>query len=101
MKFYSDKTRKFYDTEKECLKAEKELDDKLALEKAKKEELSNARKVRAEEVEKAYKSVLEAQKHYREVLNAFLKDYGSFHMTLHTGDSNPFDLFESFFDRFW
>ena len=101
MKYYSENTRKFYDSEQECAQAEIEYNKKLAAEKAKKEELSNARKMRANEVEEAYKAVLEAQKAYREKLNAFVKDYGSFHMTLKTGEDNPFNLFESFFDRFW
>ena len=101
MKYYSENTRKFYDNEQECAQAEIEYNKKLAAEKAKKEELSNARKTRANEVEEAYKAVLEAQKVYREKLNAFVKDYGSFHMTLKTGEDNPFNLFESFFDRFW
>lgn len=101
MKYYSENTRRFYDSEQECAQAEIEYNKKLAAEKAKKEELSNARKMRANEVEEAYKAVLEAQKVYREKLNAFVKDYGSFHMTLKTGEDNPFNLFESFFDRFW
>lgn len=97
MKYYSEKTKKTYDTEEECLAAEKELDKVLA----KKEELLAVRKERATEVEDAYKAVLEASKIYREKLNAFVKDYGSFHMTLRTGEGNPFDLFDRFFDRFW
>lgn len=101
MKYYSENTRKFYDSEQECAQAEIEYNKKLAAEKAKKEELSNARKTRANEVEEAYKAILDAKKHYNELLNAFVKDYGSFHMTLKTGDDNPFNLFESFFDRFW
>ena len=101
MKYYSENTRKFYDSEQECAQAEIEYNKKLAVEKAKKEELSNARKARANEVEEAYKAVLEAQKKYRTLLKKFCEDYGSFHMTLKTGDDNPFNLFESFFDHFW
>ena len=101
MKYYSENTREFYDSEQECAQAEIEYSKKLAAEKAKKEELSNARKTRANEIEEAYKAILEAKKHYNELLDAFVKDYGSFHMTLKTGDDNPFNLFESFFDRFW
>jgi len=101
MKYFSEKTNKTYDTEKDCLFAEAEYDKAIAEEKIKKERLSTERKARASEVEEAYKAVLEASKHYREKLNAFVKDYGSFHMTLRTGDGNPFDLFDRFFDRFW
>lgn len=99
MKILSEKTNKEYASVEECLAAEEEFDKQVALEKAKKEELANTRKERAKEVEDAYKAILEAQKHYRDLLNAFVKDYGSFHMTLHTGDGNPFDLFNRFFDN--
>lgn len=101
MKILSEKTNKEYASVEECLAAEEEFDKQVALEKAKKEELTNARKERAKEVEDAYKTILEAQKHYRELLNAFVKDYGSFHMTLRTGDGNPFDLFNRFFDNWF
>jgi len=101
MKYFSEKTNKTYDTEEDCRFAEAEYDKAIAEEKIKKERLSTERKARASEVEEAYKAVLEASKLYREKLNAFVKDYGSFHMTLRTGDGNPFDLFDRFFDRFW
>ena len=112
MKIYSEKTNKEYATVEDCLVAEKEYDDAIAEKKAKeekalaeakakREELVAARKERATEVEDAYKAVLEAQKVYRQKLDAFVKDYGSFHMTVKTGDGNPFDLFNGFFDRFW
>ncbi len=112
MKILSEKTNKYYSTVDECIAAEKEYDEKIAKEKAEKEAKEKAlavrkeaalteRKERANEVEEAYKAVLKAQKAYREKLNTFVKDYGSFHMTLRTGDLNPFDAFESFFDNFW
>lgn len=99
MKILSEKTNKEYASVEECLAAEKEFDKQVAFEKVKKEELANIRKDRAKEVEDAYKAILEAKKHYNELLNNFVKDYGSFHMTLHTGDGNPFDLFNRFFDN--
>ena len=111
MKIYSEKTNKEYTTVEECLQAEKEFDEAVAKEKAEKERklaeeqakhkaLTEARKSRANEVEEAYKAVIEAQKHYHELLQAFCKDYGAFHMTLHTGEGNPFDAFNHLFD-FW
>lgn len=111
MKILSEKTGKEYASVEECLAAEKEFDEAIAAKKAaeekalaerkaKQEELAAARKARAKEVEDAFKAIVDAQKHYNEVKNAFLKDYGSFHMTLHTGDGNPFDLFSSFFNLF-
>lgn len=100
MKIYSEKTNKEYKTVDECLAAEKVFDDKLALEKAKKAELASQRKARAAEVEEAYGAIIKAQKAYREKLNAFVKDYGSFHMTVKTGEDNPFNMFDWFKD-FW
>ena len=112
MKILSDKTNKEYATVEECLAAEKAFDEMvakqqaekekaLAEQKAKEEKLAAERKARATEVEDAYKAVVEAQKVYREKLNAFVKDYGSFHMTLKTGDGNPFDLFHGFFENWF
>ena len=113
MKIYSEKTNKEYATVEECLAAEEEFDKvvaekqaaaekALAEAKAKKKALAAERKDRAIEVENAYKAILDAQKVYHEKLDAFVRDYGSFHMTVKTGDGNPFDLFNGFFDRhFW
>lgn len=100
MKIFSEKTNKYYNTVDECLEAEKVFDDAIAKEEEKKKKLSETRKVRAKEVEDAYKARLEADKVYREKLNKFINDYGSFHMTLDTEveDSfNIFDLLDSFY----
>ena len=83
MKYYSEKTRKLYNSEVELKDAEKDLNKKEAEEKAKREE----RGARAKEVEEAYKN-------YKKLLDAFIKDYGSYHMTLNQSDS----LFDFFFN---
>lgn len=101
MKYFSEKTGKKYDTEEACLAAEKDFEEAIVAEKERKEKLANERKERALKVEEKFKAVLDAQKAYREELNSFVRDYGSFHMTLRTGEGNPFDLFDRFFDRFW
>ena len=62
-----------------------------------KKELSDARKVRAKEVEDAYKACLDANKHYRDKLNKFIDDYGSFHMTFDTEIDSPFSFFDFLF----
>ncbi len=111
MKIISEKTGKEYSSVDECLAAEKEFEDAIAAKKAAEEKriedekarvakLNEERKARAAEVEEAYKAVLEANKAYRELLDKFVKDYGSFHMTLKTGDLNPFDNFSHLFN-FW
>ena len=100
MKILSEKTGKTYATVDECMAAEKEFDEAFEAEKKKKEELASNRKARATEVEEAYKAISVAKKNYYKVLQNFIKDYGSFHMTLNTGDVNPYDDFDRIFD-FW
>ena len=110
MKIY-DKMGKEHKTVDEALAAEKEYDEKVAAEQKKKEELAASRKARASEVENAYKAILAFDKEckekratlvkeYNEKLKAFTKDFGNFHMTIKTGDGNPFDMFD-IFNRFW
>ncbi len=101
MKILSEKTNKYYATVDECLAAEKAFDETEAKKKAEAEKLNATRKERANEVETAYKASLEASKHYHNLLDAFVKDYGSFHMTVHTGDLNPFNSFPHLFDIFF
>ena len=112
MKIYSEKTNKQYATVEECLKAEEAFDKAeaekkaakekaLAEKKAKEEKLAAERKARAIEIEAAYKASVESYKHYQELLKSFIHDYGSFHMTVHTGDLNPFDSFKHLFQDFW
>lgn len=88
---------KTFETEEECLAAEKEHEEKLAAEKAKKEE----RKERAEEVEKAFKDADEAYKVAKEKLNKFVSDYGAYHKT-YSGTLPAKSLFDYFFgDNFF
>ena len=82
MRILSDKTNKYYATVEECLAAEKAFDEAEAKKKAEAEKLNATRKERANEVEKAYKESLDAYKHYRTLLDAFVKDFGSFHTHL-------------------
>ncbi len=100
MKIFSEKTNKYYTTVDECLEAEKKHDEAIAVKEAKKKELSETRKVRAKEVEDAYKARIEADKVYREKLNKFINDYGSFHMTFDTEVEDSFNLFD-LLDSFW
>lgn len=89
MKFYSDVTKKMYDTEIECREAEnvfnKALKEKEEAERKKSEE----RKARAQKVEEARKKVEDARaelskanKNYTNILNEFCKDYGSYHYSI-------------------
>lgn len=83
MKYYSEKTMKVYDDVEELNTAEKEYDEAHAAEIAKRKE----RKARAEEIDEARKQVIEAQKHYDELIDKFVKDYGSYHTTYTSEDS--------------
>lgn len=100
MTIISEKTGKHYNTPEECLADEKRFDEELAAKEAKKKELSDTRKIRAKEVEDAYKARIEADKNYREKLNKFIDDYGSFHMTFNTEVDDSFSFLD-FLDNFW
>ena len=99
MKYYSETLNKVFENEKDCLNAEKEYKAKVETEEKRKKELADSRKARAKEVEDAYKAVIDAQKHYNELLTNFCKKYGSFHMTFSTTDDFH-SLFSDFFRIF-
>lgn len=92
MKYYSDITKKLYNSKDELVKAEVEVT------KAKSE-----RAERAKEVENALKEAREAQKKANELLSQFVKDFGSFKTTFKDEDvkSDPtlgvWDIFDRFF----
>lgn len=85
MKFYSEITKKLYDTSKELKEAEAEFREK----EEEKERMKSQRAERAKEVEDAYKKA-------NDLLEAFIKDYGSFHKT-YTEDSPFKSIFDLFF----
>ena len=91
MTIISEKTGKTYETVEDCLADEKKFDLAVEEEENKKKELANARKERAKEVE---------DRLYREKLNKFIDDYGSFHMTINTEVEDPYSIFD-FLDNFW
>lgn len=106
MKFYSDMTKKLYETEEALVIAEKEM----AAEEARKEEEArkakeaeeakkNERKARADEIEVARKEMVEAQKKYQELVTAFVRDYKTYHYSTSSADGLP-TLFRSLFDIF-
>ena len=78
MKYFSEITEKVYDTPEELETAEKEVLDE---QKAQEEKLAK-RAERAKEVEAAYAKAAEVKEQADELLNEFLKDYGSFHTTV-------------------
>lgn len=116
--FKSDVTGKVYDSEEECLKAEKEHNELVVKQNKEKEE----RKEAANTIKTAYEDYLnlrtenkkkeqDAYKKYLDLRNNFIDKYGSYHLTVSTKDDlEPkvdfgFDDFNkminSFFDTFW
>ena len=89
MKILSEKTKKFYDTVEQCQEAEAQWDAEQAKIEAEKRVLAETRKDRAKEVEEAYIAAREAEKNFIRLRNAFVKDYGAFHMTIRSQDSLP------------
>ena len=82
MKYYGELTGQLYDSVEACEKAESERKQKLDEAEAKKKALNETRASRAKEIEELYKNLTNAQEAYTKALAAFVKDYGSFHMTI-------------------
>lgn len=82
MKYYSEKLEEFFDSANECKQAEEIAAEKERAEEKRKSELAENRKARAKEIEDAYRAIMEAQEKYDNLLTEFVKDYGSFHMTI-------------------
>lgn len=107
IKIYSDKTNKYYDTvqaaeDAEFKLKEQENRDKILAErkaaelKEKKEQEAAERKAAADKVEAARKVMVEAQRKYREELEAFIKQYKTYHYSSNKVEDIPilFDLFD-------
>jgi hypothetical protein len=103
MKYYSEILDEKFDTVKDLEKAEKEFEIKqIELKKKREEELKiiEARKaeraIRAKEVEEAFIEANKMREKATELLNKFLKDYGSYHSTIKY--SKPFNWNSWFLD---
>ena len=91
-KYYSEKTKKEYSTEKECVEAEKEY-DKANAEKEKERALV---KKESDEITAAYKELMAARRKYNDLVNKFIKKHKSYHLTIDNQD-----FFDTFFDNYW
>ena len=111
IKYYSERTGKFYDTVEACEDAELKAKEQENLARIKKEreerekkELQEQRAAKRKEdatkVETARKAMVEAQKKYRDELAAFCKEYGSYHYTSSSVDDIP-TLFSDFWKIFF
>ena len=96
MKYFSEITKKVYNTPEELEIAEKEvLDEQKA-----QEEKSAKRAERAKEVEEAYAKAADVKEQADKLLNEFLKDYGSFHTTLKK-PIKRINIFDDWFNSFF
>ena len=93
MKYYSEVTKKLYETAKELEAAEQNVKN-LQAAKIKAEELKKEqRATRAKEVEEALKAATEANKKATKLLKEFTKDYGYYHTSFTTKEDESFDDF--------
>ena len=97
MKYYSEKLNKLFDSEKELIKEEKNKEIEKREEEHKQEVLKKERALKAKEVDEAIKNVKEAYNTAEELINEFVKTYGSFHTTISdTLPASVFNLFDLF-----
>lgn len=97
MKYYSDTLDKVFDTERECLAAEKQYLAAQAEKEEKEKQMKEERAVAAKRVEAAQKAMNEAQSNYRKELEEFCKKYGTYHYSTNSFDDVP-HLFSTIFD---
>lgn len=106
MKYYSEKTKKVYDTVVDLTNAEhaederlKKLEEERAAKAKAEAEKKAARSADAKRVEEAYTKYRDAYKEYTNVLDKFCKEHGAFHMSI----SEPISfngLLDSFLNLF-
>lgn len=77
MKYYSEKTKKLYETEDILHDEEAKYD----LEHEKERALKAQRAERAKEIEEAYEKAANAKREADELVNKFIRDFGSYHYT--------------------
>lgn len=78
MKYYSEKTKRIYESVEELKEAEKKFDELKVEEQKKKEDKAK----RLQEIESAYKSVESATEKYNALVADFVKDYGYYHNSI-------------------
>lgn len=93
MKYYSEKTKKLYDTEKEILNAEKSFDEEelkkratLEAEKARLAKIKENRAERAKEIDELLKQRKNIDDEIDKKIKAFIRDYGSYHRSFTLSD---------------
>jgi len=112
MKYLSEITGLSYDTEKECLDAEKESKSLAEKKKKEQEDLRAQRKEDALKIDEARKKAEESYNQYvkdesekRKLINEFVKKYGSYNTTYRSTIpirvTSPYDMFSDIFNSFF
>ena len=76
MKYYSEVTKKFYDTEKDCIKEETKILAERAAEEEKKRKLAEEKEARRKEIEDVLDELTELLKEYSEDYGPFISSSG-------------------------
>lgn len=97
VKYYSEQLGQLFDSLEELEAAEDKVNAAKKAEEEKKAALKAQREERAKEVEAAFQAVNEANKKANELLNAFVKDYGSFHTSVKGSVPTIWDAFWNLF----
>lgn len=98
MKYYSELTKRFYDSEEACINDEHKMREEIEAAENEKRKTAETRRQRAAEVDKARENYITARKQYNEVLSKFCEDYGSYFYSSTT--DNCSELVKTFFDVF-
>lgn len=103
MKFYSEITKKLYDTEADLNDAENAIKKAECEKKARETKLKNERAARAKVVDAAFEDYRKAKeiakKKYSNanaLLDAFVKDYGNYHVSISEKNKRADDFDELF-----
>lgn len=97
MKYYSEELKTFFNTEKECEKAEQAYFAEVERQKAVEAKKDEARKARAKEVDEAYNALKSARKKYNDLLAKFCEDYGAYHTSFTSEDAPSVSSLLDFF----
>ena len=99
MKYYSEVTKKMYDSPEQLKEAEEKTLAEDAEKKAAKEKQKAERAARAKEVDEALKASVDAHNKYLDLRNKFIEDYGYYHCSY--TETSPLISKNSIWDSFF
>ncbi len=99
MRYYSEITKKFYDSEQDCCAAETKFTEEKKRQELETKKKEAQRKDDAKIVNDAYAALKEAEKKYLQERNNFIEKYGYYHCSYSSKDGNSIvDFFSDFFN---